>query len=622
MKKFLIILLLAATCLDAYSHDFDKDLSELSNWKSYTMVAKELPRGAVYKTIEFKQNYSISGYFIKGMLADGQIVKIYDTEYEPFLLLEGIVSYDNNQMVVTGVKYKVVKQGVAETYGDFDVSNSDGNTMSYNSKRAGIISITDKDIKNHKGFYLECPTIVLCGEYSEICVDGKTGGRSYSYFSAPLPNNILQSIRYDDFTNLLLKTSKSAFMRYDESVEFEGTVSPFLKDSTAVFFNFLSGRKSNIGGFEYMQVNESGNTLSLTFFNNPQNKKIASTKLIVDDKSLINKESWWNSDEYYKNLSNIRYEYRNGDSYYGKATVECSEDGKPSSISVTRGVYYYASGDKFKGNVNGRTSSGYYIDGETIFKNGKTVNGDWLSKYRFTKEQWSEISKLHNPTAALELAEQFNHEKSFIDYRIKPDRDNGMVNESMDYFSVEDGCNRDFWGIKAISYNVSTGYYSLKDSDGETRMDLKIDNQGKHLVEILYESGKPKYINELSYYPDGTIEKVRIYSYSSRLLYRVCNFFSDGILRSAYEYREDGKGNVIIRMSKEPDPIFTSSYTSKLYDFNGNYERSITWKFGEKSGLFDTYTTKVEIEPFSLANFEKGRYVKPAEKGSSSGFYF
>ena len=63
------------------------------------MVAKELPRGAVYKTIEFKQNYSISGYFIKGMLADGQIVKIYDTEYEPFLLLEGIVSYDNNQMV-------------------------------------------------------------------------------------------------------------------------------------------------------------------------------------------------------------------------------------------------------------------------------------------------------------------------------------------------------------------------------------------------------------------------------------------------------------------------------------------------------------------------------------------
>ena len=66
----------------------------------------------------------------------------------------------------------------------------------------------------------------------------------------------------------------------------------------------------------------------------------------------------------------------------------------------------------------------------------------------------------------------------------------------------------------------------------------------------------------------------------------ICHFFTDGKLRSAYQYGRGNNGKNVLRLSKESHPTF-GGYTCKQYDLNGQYERSISWEIGEKPyGLF------------------------------------
>ena len=86
-----------------------------------------------------------------------------------------------------------------------------------------------------------------------------------------------------------------------------------------------------------------------------------------------------------------------------------------------------------------------------------------------------------------------------------------------------------------------------------------------------------------------------------------CNFFSDGKLRSAYQYSRGNTGENILRKSKESHPTY-GGYTCKLYDLNGNYERSIDWKIGVGEGLFGgTYVQ--EMAPSHLISSN----LKPIE---------
>lgn len=117
-----------------------------------------------------------------------------------------------------------------------------------------------------------------------------------------------------------------------------------------------------------------------------------------------------------------------------------------------------------------------------------------------------------------------------------------------------------------------------------TILKFSVDQSGRHIREIIYRDNRPSYYNILSWYSNGTIESVKTYKvqkYSQQdlqgQLVLSCNYFSDGLLRSAYQYCKGNNGEYILRRSTESHPSW-GGYSGKLYDLDGNYERAIDWK--------------------------------------------
>lgn len=63
------------------------------------------------------------------------------------------------------------------------------------------------------------------------------------------------------------------------------------------------------------------------------------------------------------------------------------------------------------------------------------------------------------------------------------------------------------------------------------------------------------------------------------------NFYSDGSFKNAYMYGRGNSGKTILRRSKESHPTF-GGFSTKLYDLDGNYEKTIDWNIGESISLF------------------------------------
>lgn len=139
-----------------------------------------------------------------------------------------------------------------------------------------------------------------------------------------------------------------------------------------------------------------------------------------------------------------------------------------------------------------------------------------------------------------------------------------------------------------VTYDKTNKYYNT--SDGELR--FAVDEKGYRKWDILYYENKPIFFNVYTWYVNGVIESIKSYHYNSQNIYNaqniyvICHFFTDGELRSAYQYGSGNSNKNVLRKSKESHPTF-GGYSCKQYDLNGKYERSISWKIGEEPyGLF------------------------------------
>lgn len=212
MKKSIFLLLLLCSCFTTWGQaEYKKIQDQADHWYGWAAEADLLPTGAKSKTVDFpKLKYCITGYFSKGVLTEGQVVEIYNTENEPQLILTGKVSYLANRLLIKGKKYDYTDNGTCCTYGLFYVSNSPDNIMIYKPKKAQELKISDSDLEYYLGYYLKCPTAVKLKASRMIAIDGKTGGRGYNDFSSPLKESDISSIGYDKVVDLILSTSKDA----------------------------------------------------------------------------------------------------------------------------------------------------------------------------------------------------------------------------------------------------------------------------------------------------------------------------------------------------------------------------------------------------------------------------
>lgn len=582
MRKLLSVFLICI-CLSVYSQNEFADIqAEVNRWDSSMEYASAITNKTP-KSIDFTvHHYSISGIIAKGKLCEGTIVKFYDTEsLIPYLLLEGRVSYQTGRLVVVGIRYIKTLTGTNKIHGTFYVYNMDDFTMNYKPKKAGALRIKNSEASYLEGFYLKCPVIVRMNEKNSVYVDGKTGGRGYSFLSAVIPSITLNDDDSFDIYQLLLQAKDDVTMCWENGIMFKGRVKPTPREDGAIVFYTLDGQKTGMttDPKRITVSRENGNIVYSQDYSE-DNKLLSNESLLVRDNGTISEDDYWNWEKIYEFCYLAKWTYRNGNYFEGtiKTVITPNEDTNTSSISATatKGVFKYPNGDRFEGDVSSKSVGSFFVDGTTFFADGSKVKGNWLEKYKLNNNQWEKVYKCLNPSDAKALAEKLMHSNSYPEYE---------YSKSIEYFDPSAEKRRSTWE-RYIIYDKARKRYTCKYRDSKkTQLEFAVDNKGYRKWEIVFKNGKPTYINEFTWYSNGVVESIKSYSYDTKKIYLICNFFSDGKLRSAYQYGRGNTGENILRKSKESHPTF-GGYTCKLYDLNGNYERSIDWEIGIGESLF------------------------------------
>ena len=643
MKRLLSIAvaLILGLELNAQYTSFEEVEGTISKWlENYTTIPQQKIK-AKKNSITFNlHGYNIEGYFTKGILTTGQTVVIYNTENTPCEILKGQVSYIANRLVVTGVWHKNTTPDSPLLYGSFYVSNTPTNEMVYKDKKASQINIQPKDVLYYRSSINDRPAILETGAFSYIYLGGEDG-----YLRGKLKNYVEQDKDTYDLAEYMMSLKDNVYIIDKHGETYTGSVLPEKNEKGEVILQKRSGLLKTIGDnagskevstyYPYVIFEATG-----AFAGTSADRIV----YYVKDTPLFQWDSCWIPQYYFDHCDKILIEFDNGDKYEGTTKILSTEsiDGKQTTFTYlyldgtytdhngnsftgkfdnglqfqgiekysngdrfegsfakglrSKGTYYYKNGDKFEGKFEKGTYGTLYTDGTTFFIDGTKSKGVWFSHYNLTEQQFKKIFTASNPTEAKKLAEKYEYNNEHITYTV-----DGPINHLTYMFDPKRGVT-ELIGIRTIYYDKTKGLYQCVNHDGAKIVDLVIDNKGRHIRETIYRNDKPQYINVITYYSNGYVESVKSYHYDTSILYTSCNFFSDGIVRSAYEYGIGNNGKVIAIKSKEAHPTI-GGYTCKLYDLNGNYERSIEWSFGE-SGLLFTSPEHVKLEPLDLSEFK------------------
>lgn len=585
MRKIISVLLLF-NCISVLSQTtFDAIEADVRSWSNEHMKTFGLNSKSP-KTIEFPtQRYSIEGVISKGVLRVGTIAKFYDiSSLAPNLLLEGKVIYNASRLVIDGIKYENTPTGTNKIYGQFYVYNMNDYSMNYKAKKAGDLRIKCQNAAYLEGFYFRCPVIVsLIDESSTVYVDGKTGGRGYSFLSAVIPGITLNEDDSFDVYQILLRAKDDVTMCGENEVMFEGSVKPTIGEDSAIVFNTLEGQQTGMtAGPKRITVSRENGNIVYTMEDNDDDQLRSKVTMYVRDDGTLSEMDYWNAGKIFENSYLAQWTYRNGNYFEGSIQNTVTADGLSST--ATKGVFKYPNGDRFEGDISSTSVGPFFVDGTTYFVDGSKVKGNWLEKYKLNNSQWEKVDKCQTPSDAKTLAQKLMRSNYYPEYE---------YSGSIEYFDPSEEKQESIWTSYYFIYDKAKKRYTCKYRESKkTLLEFAVDNKGYRKWEIVFENEKPTYINEFTWYSNGIVESIKSYSYNTKKIYLSCNFFSDGKLRSAYQYGRGNTGEIILRKSKESHPTF-GGYTCKLYDLNGNYERSIDWKIGIGEGLFGRYVQKM-----------------------------
>ena len=359
------------------------------------------------KSIDFTtQHYSISGVIAKGVLCEGTTAKFYETaSLVPSLLLEGRISYQTSRLVVEGIRYIKTLTGTSKIYGTFYVYNMVDFTMNYKPKKAGSLKIKCAKASYLEGFYLECPVIVRMNEKASVYVDGKTGGRGYSFLSAIIPNITLNDNDSFDIYQILLQAKDDVTICWENGIMFKGKVRPTPREDGSIVFYTLDGEKTGMttGPKRIIVSRENGNLIYTQEHNN-DNQPLSKETLYVRNDETLSETDYWNLERIYENCYLAKWEYRNGNYFEGSVKGIVTAD--RISASAIKGVFRYSNGDRFEGDVSTKTVGPFFIDGTTYFVDGTVSEGNWLENFRLSDSQWAKVYNCENPSKAKELAKE------------------------------------------------------------------------------------------------------------------------------------------------------------------------------------------------------------------------
>lgn len=591
MRKKIILFLGLLLSIVAFGQETFNDAMKIpekwSSWMSYEVLSSQYYRknpaswddsvdsmgygefgSGDERTIAFpKYNYLIKGCFLQGRLKDTWIVKVFDNSNGEKIILEGGAWYSNEICYVKGIHHLYTEKGEEKIYGTFILSNTDNQRLVFKKKDAQELEISCVSYDYYYGYYHNCPTLLQHnGAYeSKIFVDGKTGNRGYSFFSATLSE--LKGDSVPKLFDALMLASHNATMSYSSGDIFLGKVHTSSVGDSLVNFDWLEGKWDSRECNREVWIKNG-----IFYFSKNTNNEDFNWKeqYYIMPKGYAPKiDGYWDDSFYILNCDTAIFGYRDGRVIKGKI-ISKVEPSNNIVLQWTSGKLWYSNGDVFEGDFSA-TNGPFFTKGKTILKDGTVLNGDWISFYKLTSEQRDKVYEADNPSDAWKIISKV----FYITYR-KDFRGNGIW---IDVFSngseevIPKRCDK-------VLFEKKTGIYQCFSKDGSYEVDVEVDQEKRPIQQDVYENGELSYMVCYSWYSNGRIQSIKTYD-GKGFLMKACNFFSDGYLRSAYEYCTGNNGGRILRKSKESHPTF-GGYETKLYDLDGNYERSITWDIGDE----------------------------------------
>ena len=580
--KYLIFFVLAFFSITAEAQSTFADAQkEVEKWYSTNCVSSVV--GKQYKRIEYPAyNYAIEGFIEKNVLKEGTIARFFDTS-DPSnpstLILEGVVTSlsTEGKTIVKGIRYENQGSGPIKKYGYFSAVNSaEGNTVCFKPKKASELQIEDKGLVYVECQYLNYPIVLRKKGMPYLFVDGANQENGFALLSMPI-KNMPSGFNQKELSDFLSRVWYATTITYPNGLCFEGKARLGVGNDGAIGIIFLAGKKEG-GDVMLATLTEDFPSLELNTRYNSDNSLLYEEKLTLSNnfEGTLKESDYWNRAKYYENNCKVCWTYRNGDCYEGEVQ-NCTAEQAGDISKATLGKYTYPNGDVFKGNLAGAKRGPFFVDGTTKFADGTTAENDWLAQYELDKSQAQQIYELKTPSEARSLADRFMKERA---YKIRSASFRDYVTKrkvEIDYFYSQEVRSSE---IKTITYDIKKGIYRCMDKNGEIKLDLTVDSEFHHLKEVVYREGQPKYTNIFTWYSNGKVESIRTYEYDSNRLCFFVTFFTNGHLKSAYEYEIVNGGENVLRKSKEYSAS-RSKYVSKSYDLNGNYEQNIEWRIGE-----------------------------------------
>lgn len=423
MKKYIFTIISFMFSVQTWGQiEYSNIKAQADDWyRSVTSSDASYNQGK-HKTIEFTEyGYCIVGSFAKGQLCEGQIAEFYDTSLAmPELLLSGMVHYIANRTTIHGFMNVNSEYGTCSIYGTFIVSNTPDRHMTCKVKNGGQLSITCSEAEYYMGYIHNCPTAVKIKGEPAIAVYAPGFNHSYNDYYAPLKEQHIIDYGYSDLTSLLLSSGNNARVHWQQGqyTDFKGKVIPEINADKTLNFILLEGEKSSSSNAnESIRVYEDAGKLCMEIYHAPTSQ-VKKEVIIVKDKLLIDKHSYWDIKKFLSNMSEIQWSLRNGDSYIGNASFEVNTSNNDQSETITErlttGVYRYANGDYFEGDLSKGYYCGFPIYGTMYFKDGSSTDGGWLKEYNLTESQCEHLCTKRFPSDVRNSAKVFYNDNLYL----------------------------------------------------------------------------------------------------------------------------------------------------------------------------------------------------------------
>ncbi|MCI1785276.1 MAG: hypothetical protein LKI59_03935 [Bacteroidales bacterium] len=608
MKRILTAMFIVSFALISSAQETFKDYQDAIQEEFKDDIPEYDANGGRDKLISFPNyGYYIKGVISKGKLTVGTIANIYRGTSESDLLLKGRVLDASGACVVKGVRYN---DDESTTYGIFILSNYFG-SLSCKPKSANALEIKEKEILYQCGKYATCDAIVqVDGEFSKVVVDGRSGGRSYNYLEVPVTESNIERVGYKNIYDLLLTASEDIVIEKNDGSVFCGKTNTFASDNGRISFEQLEGTLTFDSGpiIRKIVALKDGYMTMTTEYSDP--KYPIKTQTLYTFPASCQTSEWrggklWDLLPYLNHCEKLRNVYSDGSSFEGVVEISniiVKEDGNISyNTNIIKGVQVFADGTRFEGTfVNGQVGTGscqwpngdrfegnlsnnfFYgvpTEGTTYFKDGTSAKGNWLAKYKLSEAGYKRLVSLKYPSLMRDAASSTKREEIFDDYEGTEPYWTGVS-----YFSPTAECEDTFRAVY-MSYNKKKDIYYFSGEQDMHELEIQLDENKRHILEAYYDEGELVYVTYFKWYSNGEIESIKCYDQKRKEIYLSCNFYSNGVLRSAYKYGVGNAGKNILLLSKESHPTF-GGYTVKQYDLNGNFELNSAWDIGESGDSF------------------------------------